>query len=162
MGGGGAGGSSGGGGSDGGGLSGDGGAEGGSGSLRLGGSEGGVRGEGGKLGAEEAMAARSSAVEPTARLPGLTGGSSGAGENGGGGAAGGGAEGVGGRSGLIEARQQPSQSQPKKLRASHAKDSLSAPQLSLRPQGRAHGSSAPTRAIWQIRSERVTRGRGGI
>ena len=85
----------------------------------------------------DARAVRSSAVELTARPPGVIGGSSGLGELGGGGRGGGSA---GGASGLSEAWQQPLQSQPIESNTSQAKDKLRLPQLCSRPHGRAHGS----------------------
>ena len=86
-----------------------------------------------------ARAARSSAVEPTARPPGAIGGSSGVGELGGGGRGGGEAGGATGGSGLSEARQQPVQSQPKPVLSAQVKDPLRSPHVCCRPQGRAHG-----------------------
>ena len=86
-----------------------------------------------------ARAARSSAVEPTARPPGAIGGSSGVGELGGGGRGGGEAGGATGGSGLSDARQQPVQSQPKLPIASHVNELFSSPQVCCRPQGRSHG-----------------------
>ena len=86
-----------------------------------------------------ARAARSSAVEPTARPPGAIGGSSGEGELGGGGRGGGETGGATGGSGLREAMQQPVQSQPIEATAAQLKDPLSSPQVCCRPQGRAQG-----------------------
>ena len=100
-----------------------------------------------------AKMARSSSVEPAAASPGATGGSSGVGA---GGKRGGEA---GGASGASAARQQPLQSQPSRLISAQVKDSFSAAHDSLRPQGWAHGSSAPSwpaaAGIWQISRPRT-------
>ena len=68
----------------------------------------------------------------------------------------GGGVGAGGVSGLSEARQQPVQSQPSEIMASHVKDSFSAAHDSMRPHGRAQGSSPAAVGSWQSSTLRRT------